>query len=75
MEADRTPETTSEVAARRVAQVRERLRHRAWVFDDPRSYTAGVEEALQALAALPSASRRSLRPTSSERSGLQSNTA
>lgn len=57
METDRMQEAMmSEVVAGGVAQVRERLRHRAWVFDDPGSYTAGVEEALRALANLSSSS-------------------
>lgn len=68
-------EATSQVAAGRVAQVRERLRRRAWVFDDPRSYTAGVEEALQALADLSPASYPSPGDASSVPSGLQSSTA
>lgn len=49
VEADRMQAATSKVMAERMAQVRERLRRRAWVFDDPRSYTTGVEEALHAL--------------------------
>lgn len=32
-----------------MARVRQRLHQRAWAFDDPASYRAGVEEALQGL--------------------------
>lgn len=67
-------EATLEVGASRVAQVRERLRHRAWAFDDPRSYTAGVDEALQALVDPMSHHRRS-GPASSVSAGPRSNMA
>lgn len=75
VEADSVQEATSEVAGR-AAQVRERLRRRAWVFDDPPSYTAGVEEALQALTEPSSPRRAPVSPPSlSMSSGLRSHTA
>lgn len=67
--------TSQVVAAGQVAQVRERLHRRAWVFDDPRSYLAGVEEALQALAAPTSVAERSPVETPRTAPGLGARTA